>query len=82
MNENKLICTECGHKIEKNEKPLIAPHPFIKGNEIWGCPKCKEVETLAEACSEEGCFEPATNGYPDPVNKSYILTCNKHCRVF
>ena len=55
---------------------LTAPNPFNPTEELQGCPKCEEVNTIRVACDEHGCWEVATCGWPSP--SGYRRTCGKH----
>lgn len=72
---NRYICNDCGRRIE-NREVLDAPNPFDKAITIFGCPKCKCVNTLRTVCDEPGCWEPDTCGTPTP--QGYRRTCEKH----
>lgn len=58
---------------------LRAPHPFIEGDEILGCPGCQEVIEGVDAqflCDEPGCEEPHSCGTLTP--EGYRMTCHRH----
>ena len=38
---------------------LNGKHPFIKGDTVLGCPRCREME-LIKVCEIERCFAKAT----------------------
>ena len=59
-----------------SDEVLRAPHPFEPGEEVWGCPKCKSIDSLYLACDEPGCWETASCGTPTPAG--YRSTCGKH----
>lgn len=73
----KLVCGKhyCGWCGPKDEV-LRAPNPFDPAQELWGCPKCKDVECLYGACDEPGCTQIADQGTPTPGG--YRRTCSKH----
>jgi len=71
----KMACSECDWKgIEK--EMLCAPNPFELDENIYGCPSCKEINTIFIACDEPDCWERATCG--TPTNEEYKITCGKH----
>lgn len=71
----KVICEECNwHGFESDI--LRAPNPFNSRDELSGCPKCRSVECLIEACDEDGCWNNSTCGTPTP--NGYRRTCGKH----
>ncbi len=43
---------------------------------LIGCPKCKTVDNMIEACDEPGCWKAATCGTPTP--SGYRRTCGDH----
>lgn len=55
---------------------LHAPNPFEPESEITGCPGCKDIHTLTEACDEPGCWRDASVGTPTPTG--YRRTCFTH----
>lgn len=59
-----------------SEEVLMAPNPFDPSDEILGCPKCKQVNTVQVACDEPDCWEPVTMGTPTPTG--YRQTCGRH----
>lgn len=71
-------CSECGW-IGKPDDALHAHHPFSpppSSDEIVGCPKCYEVNTMQMVCDEPGCKEVKTCGFP--TDAGYRQTCGKH----
>ena len=75
----KLRCTE-RHCNWHGTLALEAPNPFYPGATIQGCPDCKSVETIAEACDEPDCWAQSCCGWPTPeiVYGGYRRTCQKH----
>jgi hypothetical protein len=71
----KFICEECH---ELTGAPLSAPSPFDPDDEITGCPNCKAVNSLRQACVADGCHEAATCGTPDHLSYRYAWTCHHH----
>lgn len=72
---DKWVCEECR---TVTATPLSAPHPFIVGDEVFGCPQCLAAETLIRACQFPGCANPATAGYPSAYGFRYVWTCWEH----
>lgn len=75
--ERKIVCNDwrCGwHGMES--EMLTAPNPFVEGETISACPKCKDVNCLLYACDEHECWDEATCGTPTP--DGYRSTCGKH----
>jgi hypothetical protein len=71
----KMICLECRwHGLGWNV--LKAPNPFDPEDEILGCPKCKEVNSMVAACDEFDCWEEGSCG--TPTLKGYRWTCFRH----
>ena len=73
----KLKCMELKctwHGLQ--ERLLIASNPFNKNEEIYGCPKCQSINSLALACDEPGCWQSVTCG--TPTEDGYRNTCGKH----
>jgi len=73
MTAPRWICDECGHV---TTTPLDAPHPFIEGERVDGCPSCQDCKTLSRACDEPGCRREATCGTPAPGG--YRRVCGDH----
>lgn len=71
----KSVCTECGWH-GQTALVLTANNPFCDGDIIYGCPECKEVNTIVQACDESGCWKRATCG--TPTEHRYRMTCGKH----
>jgi len=73
----KLVCHELRcmwHGLDT--EVLRAPNPFQQGDELWGCPVCRDVGTLMQACDEPDCWELTTCGTNTPFG--YRRTCGKH----
>lgn len=75
----RWMCQSCDW-IGNDGELLRAPNPFDAGDTIVGCPKCKAVEDIANACDEPGCGQEATCGFPAPGG--YRRTCGKHANGF
>lgn len=75
----KWICSEC---LEVSFHHLSAQNPFDIENIIHGCPHCKEVNTLLQACHHPGCTSVATGGYPNELGYRYAWLCHKHYYPF
>lgn len=71
----KYVCKDCG---AVSFECLSAPNPFDTEDIITGCPNCKEVETLLQACHFSGCNQPASGGYPNVLGYRYACLCYKH----
>lgn len=71
----RWLCQSCDWTGSDAEL-LRAPSPFAADDTIVGCPKCKAVEDIANACDEPGCDQEATCGFPAPGG--YRRTCGKH----
>lgn len=75
----KLRCVE--HRCDwrgTDKEMLEAPNPFDATETVTGCPDCKDVNTLQEACDEPDCWEFSSCGTPTPTG--YRRTCGKHYR--
>lgn len=55
-----------------------APHPFLPEANVFGCPDCGEIASLALVCSEPDCWSTATEN-TEPKS-SQPLTCWIHRR--
>ena len=55
---------------------LVADNPFVKGEKLYACPHCQQMENLDLVCEIEGCWEQATCG--TPTEKGYLRMCGKH----
>jgi NAD-dependent SIR2 family protein deacetylase len=67
-------CEECGKKFTHDDL-RHAPHPFLPGVTVHGCPECGEMD-LAPCCDEPDCLRPVSCGTPTP--EGYRLTCGEH----
>lgn len=74
----KYLCDSCSWTGTDNEI-LNAPHPFIAGDTVLGCPKCKEME-LMRACVWDDCWDKITCGLNTPGG--YKQLCSKHGMPF
>ena len=93
MSKTYWVCG-CGWKGPEGAL-LIAPHPFIAGDTIAGCPQCREVDEIVNCCDEPGCKEHATCGMPTSrqiwsrtpderfttANLEYRHLCGEHYRA-
>jgi len=43
---------------------LYAPNPFDPDDTLIGCPLCKSVSSLVQACDVRECWQEATCGTP------------------
>jgi hypothetical protein len=71
------MCRSCGW-IGDDAELLRAPSPFDVADTICGCPQCKAVNDVVNACDEPGCAREATCGFPDPGG--YRRTCVEHVK--
>lgn len=73
----KWKCSEwrCGWHGD-DEEILSAPDPFTTDGLIYGCPKCRTVESLVIVCDEPGCTAEGTCGWLS--HTGYRRTCFKH----
>ena len=76
--KDKVLCQECGW-FGHNEDVLAAENPFDKDEMVYGCPKCKSVDSVISACDAPGCWKKVTCGWPHP--DGYRNTCSDHYRV-
>lgn len=81
----KYICDECEWKGKDEDllrAPLLrAPNPFSEdGDTMFGCPQCREPNTMIVACDEVGCWEQVSCGTPTPTG--YRSTCYRHKPLF
>ena len=72
---NRYKCSECG-TVRTDRFILKSPNPFDEAEEIWGCPKCRSIDSFQQMCDEPDCIEIATCGWPSP--HGYRLTCGEH----
>lgn len=73
--KDKMRCPECDW-VGPWDSALRAPHPFIEGEEVRGCPECRDIEDFILCCDIDGCIEQATMG--TPTKDGYRQTCYKH----
>ena len=74
---DKLICSEIECTWRGLEKDALkAPNPFEPTEIIYGCPECKEINTLVRACDEPRCWVQVSCG--TPTKDGYRSTCSKH----
>ena len=71
----KVYCSLCGHYGYKKDW-LRARNPFDNEILIFGCPKCKEINSDVACCDEPGCEREATCG--TPTDDGYRFTCGEH----
>ena len=76
----KMQCLLCDAVFLKSER-LVAAHPFIEGENIFGCPRCQQCEEgFVSICECEGCTNPVSGGTPTP--EGYKSLCYKHLRKY
>jgi hypothetical protein len=69
----KSRCCECDYV---GTAWLSAPHPFVAGDVVIGCPKCHAVDSLRRCCDFDGCAAPVSSG--TPLGDRYVFRCYKH----
>ncbi len=72
----KYLCKVCDWT---GTEPLEARHPFIDGDTVLGCPKCREMD-FRKACEWDGCWDEVSCGVNTP--DGYKMLCGKHGRQF
>ena len=55
---------------------LLAPNPFDASDQLQGCPKCKDINTMLVCCYEAECWEFVDGGEPTPAG--YKQACGDH----
>ena len=75
MSTMRWLCKTCG-VISTVEGMLSAPNPFIEDDMIYGCPKCRAIESFVGACDVQECPRKGTIGTPTP--SGYMRTCAEH----
>lgn len=73
--ERHWRCKEC-YWIGPEHAILKAANPFDAEATLYGCPQCKEVDSVESMCDVEGCKQTAGCGTPTP--EGYRLTCGPH----
>ena len=71
----RWLCQSCDW-IGNDAELLRAPNPFDAETTICGCPKCKAVDDIINACDEPGCTREASRGFP--TQHGYRRTCGRH----
>lgn len=71
----RWLCQSCDW-IGDDAELLRAPNPFDPDSIICGCPKCKAVDDIINACDEPGCVRQASCGFP--TQNGYRRTCGRH----
>ena len=71
---NRWYCPEC-EKISFDNELLTAPHPFLEGETLDGCPHCREVVHMTVACWK--CDNKAIGGATFPAG-DYRFHCAQH----
>lgn len=67
-------CQGC-YMIIPDSEFLVAGDPFKKGEVVYGCPECGDMDS-DPVCDREGCRRSATCGTPTP--DGYRTTCGPH----
>lgn len=70
-------CSECAARVPHMEA-LQAPDPFDEGEILFGCPRCRSVNTLEVACIADGCHAPTAMGVPGRGGYRYVYLCIAH----
>jgi phage FluMu protein Com len=71
----RFVCDACGWLGNESDL-LVAANPFDATASITGCPKCKNIDDLVNACDEPGCQRHASCGFP--TQYGYRRTCGLH----
>lgn len=73
----KFLCRDCRWQGTEREV-LTADNPFAEddGETMYGCPRCREANTMDIACDEPGCWRKVSCGTPTP--NGYRSTCGEH----
>lgn len=75
MRAHYWRCSDCNW-IGVEAEMLRGPHPFSPGQQIDGCPECREIDSFEMLCDVTGCKEIAGCGWPSA--EGYRHTCHKH----
>jgi len=73
--EQKVKCNQCGWK-GLNSATLKGINPFDNEEPIYGCPKCRGINSTDAACDEEGCWSLVVCG--TSTTEGYRNTCATH----
>ena len=71
----KMICDECNWRGTAGEL-LSATNPFDTSDTFCGCPQCKQINVISEACDEPNCWKYSSCG--TPTAEGYRRTCYEH----
>jgi hypothetical protein len=66
-------CDWCG----SYRDALSAPHPFIEGETLYGCPGCKDIRPFRALCEAAGCDRDVSGGRNVP-GEGYKFLCSTH----
>jgi hypothetical protein len=78
LDTTKIMCSERRCLWRGTEDQVLkAPSPFEPDVECWGCPDCKEINTMVGVCDEPGCWQETSCGTPTK-DGGYRRTCGKH----
>lgn len=80
--DHRWRCRDC-NAVSGHAGLLRAPSPFDPGQNITGCPSCKQCGSgFDELCDEPGCGYIAQNGWPTGDDSDafggYRRTCYQH----
>ena len=76
----KTECREC-HWTGTTDLLLVGISPFDAGETVYGCPKCKAIDSDMQICDEPGCKKPSSCGFPDKKYGCYRRTCYEHSKI-
>lgn len=76
IETDKLRCREC-YWTGKDAEALKAANPFRVDELTYGCPECREINSLIKVCDEPSCRRDASCGFMQS-NGAYRQTCSKH----
>ena len=81
MAEQKFKCKECGAIVAHDRVPE-AVNPFNRHEMIFGCPECREVNSLIRACDVDGCNEVSSCvlRQDEITDTDYRFVCSFHCQ--
>lgn len=74
---SKAMCRDCSWKGMWLDI-LRAAHPWDEDDILVGCPECKGVNTVYEACGVDSCYEPFYVTHFPRGPGSGITFCKKH----
>ncbi len=75
IEKDRWACQDCAWRGHAKDL-LHGQHPFIEGEEVLGCPQCKNLDGLFNVCDEAGCWKYVSCG--TPTADGYRMTCGDH----